>query len=177
MAQTARRLGLSLKSKEEFVSSSELRHNYVQGNRARRAQVGRVEYCAHSTFAKLPLNPILSIQDRVEAEGKIRGESAPVAPQPSAATTPPTRPRAQSASVRAPNRRTAAIRPASARPKRRAAPGSKFPFARASIRQVSGTDLRPFTRRLYLTRSWLNRLKSRPQKGPQSWSANLRIKA
>ena len=39
VAQTARCFGLSLESKEKFVVSRELRHNYLYGNRSRRTQV------------------------------------------------------------------------------------------------------------------------------------------
>jgi hypothetical protein len=71
VAQAAGRFGLSLKSQQKFVLCSEPRRNYLHRHRSRRPQVDREEYCAHSTFAKLPLDPILSIQDHARQRREV----------------------------------------------------------------------------------------------------------
>jgi hypothetical protein len=62
VAQTPGRFGLALKAEEKLVLCGELGDDYLHRDDSRGAEVDRLEYSAHSTFAKLPLDTVLSIQ-------------------------------------------------------------------------------------------------------------------
>ncbi len=71
VTQTTRRFGLALKSEEKLILCGELGDDYLHRDGSRRAEVGRLEYGAHSTFTKLPFDTVLSIQDGARQRSEV----------------------------------------------------------------------------------------------------------